>query len=479
MTGEIGFQLTDATHFTVLGRTGSAESIDAFELLWQHLTHRIFLKNSNLEYVSCNQAFAEDLGVELPSQIKGKTDFDFFPTELAEKYRGDDLRIMAAGHPEELEEPYLIRGRMSLVHTMKIPIRDGKTGFVGLLGIFGDITEKKKLEAELRFKDAAVRSAINAIMLVDLDGNIMYANPAFCRMWGYADAEEVVGRPVEDFGFNKYMRVQISGLLPKLSEGWSGKVQILKKDGSSLALQMSIGLVVEKERVIGLLCSAVDITFQEHLQQQFKEYAGREQKRLASYLHDEIGQDLAGILLLGSALEKNLKSRNRGEAKVAELIKEQAQQCIAKTRELIRQTYPLHAVCEGLPATLADLCRSVSQKSGVVCRYSGGREQPCIPHSSTLELYFIAKEAVHNALKHGQPASIEIRTCQQDDVFQMEIEDDGRGMPSSPGQGLGIHIMQYRAELLGGCLEVCGRNNGPGVVVRCLIPIKHLSEKPR
>ncbi len=58
--------------------------------------HRIFLKTRDSVYLSCNVTYARDLGIT-PQDIRGKTDFDFYPTMLAEKYRSDDERVMASG----------------------------------------------------------------------------------------------------------------------------------------------------------------------------------------------------------------------------------------------------------------------------------------------------------------------------------------------------------------------------------------------
>jgi len=83
-------------------------------------------------------------------EFKGKTDYDFFPKELAEKYRGDDKRIMEAGTTEDIEEKYIRNGQEMIVQTVKTPIKDEQDNIVGILGIFWDITDLKHAEAELK-----------------------------------------------------------------------------------------------------------------------------------------------------------------------------------------------------------------------------------------------------------------------------------------------------------------------------------------
>jgi C4-dicarboxylate-specific signal transduction histidine kinase len=84
-----------------------------------------------------------------PEEIAGKTDYDFYPKELAEKYRSDDKKIIESGQIKDIEEKYLQDGQERTVHTVKTPITDEQGEVIGVLGIFWDITEQKKAEEEL------------------------------------------------------------------------------------------------------------------------------------------------------------------------------------------------------------------------------------------------------------------------------------------------------------------------------------------
>ncbi|MFA7095364.1 MAG: PAS domain-containing protein [Gammaproteobacteria bacterium] len=126
------------------------ESERRYRILLDNLRQNIFMKDRNLAYVSCNRNYAQQLGTT-PEEIIGKTDHDFFPAELAERYRRDDLRIMQTGVMEELEEPYHgIDGTARTVHTVKVPVTGDGGEVIGVLGIFWDITARKQIEEELR-----------------------------------------------------------------------------------------------------------------------------------------------------------------------------------------------------------------------------------------------------------------------------------------------------------------------------------------
>jgi PAS domain S-box-containing protein len=125
------------------------ESEAKFRALVENIPQKIFIKDRDLRWVSINENFARSLGI--PSQeVAGKVDHDFFPKELADKYRADDQRIMRTGQAEELEEKHVQDGRETWVHVIKTPVRDGRGEVTGVFGIFWDITARKQTEEQIQ-----------------------------------------------------------------------------------------------------------------------------------------------------------------------------------------------------------------------------------------------------------------------------------------------------------------------------------------
>ncbi|MEI6308909.1 MAG: PAS domain S-box protein, partial [bacterium] len=119
------------------------------KLLAQNLPFRIFLKGRDLTYLACNESYAANHGMK-PSEIFGRSDYDLYPRELAEKYRAEDLRILETGLSETIEGRYVKDGQERHGQTIKSLFRDQSGKVIGILGTFWDISELKQAEEALQ-----------------------------------------------------------------------------------------------------------------------------------------------------------------------------------------------------------------------------------------------------------------------------------------------------------------------------------------
>jgi len=134
------------------------ESEGKYRTLVENIPQKIFFKDKNSVYISCNSNFAEDLQLK-PAEFSGHTDYDFYPRDLAEKYRADDKRVIESGNTERIEERYIEQGQERTVETFKTPFIDESGKTVGVLGIFHDITQQKETERQSHEREIAAARA--------------------------------------------------------------------------------------------------------------------------------------------------------------------------------------------------------------------------------------------------------------------------------------------------------------------------------
>jgi len=241
------------------------ESVAKYRLLVENLPQKIFLKDRNSVYISCNENYARDLKIKA-DEIKGKTDYDFYFKELAEKYRADDKRVMESGKIEDIEEKYTQDGQERFVHTVKIPIRDEQGNVIGILGIFWDITEHKKVEEALKSSEEKLKIlfeyAPDAYYLNDLKGNLIDGNKVAEEITGYR-REELIGKSFLKLKLLSPDQIQRAAiLLAKNALGKStdsAEFTLNRKDGSRVIVEIRTFPVKIKGK-IHVLGIAHDIT---------------------------------------------------------------------------------------------------------------------------------------------------------------------------------------------------------------------------
>jgi PAS domain S-box-containing protein len=127
-----------------------AQSEAFYHSLVESLPQHIIRKDLNERFTFANQKFCQLLGRTL-EEVRGRTDFDFYPAELAAKYQADDRHVIKSGRVfETVEANQSPGGEKRYVNVIKSPIHDARGRIIGIQGIFWDITERIRAEEDLR-----------------------------------------------------------------------------------------------------------------------------------------------------------------------------------------------------------------------------------------------------------------------------------------------------------------------------------------
>lgn len=119
-----------------------------------------FFKDLESRYVTVNETFCNALG-RTKEDVIGKTDFDLFPADLAQRYRADDAAALRGGNNVfEIEEEMVEGGERIVVATRKVAVRDEHEAVIGLIGLGFNIGPQKKIESDLRDARAELESRV-------------------------------------------------------------------------------------------------------------------------------------------------------------------------------------------------------------------------------------------------------------------------------------------------------------------------------
>jgi diguanylate cyclase (GGDEF)-like protein/PAS domain S-box-containing protein len=308
--GELSRAFNSMSHSIFAREVELVESENKYRNLVDNLPQRVFFKDRNSVYVSCNSQFASDLGIA-PEEIVGKTDFDIFADDHARQYRLDDDRIMRKGDIEELEEPYKAGDCERVIQTVKTPIRNSEGEVVGILGIFWDITEKKQAEEKLRQSAAVFESTADGVMVTDVDNRIIAVNKAFTEITGYSESEALGKSPSfrrserQDKAFYQDLWRSI-----ERKGRWQGEIWNRRKSGEVYPEWMTISVVRDQEgRISNYVSVFSDIT---HVKQS--------QMQLDHMAHHDPLTDLPNRTLLTDRLGQAIRRALRSESRIAVLF---------------------------------------------------------------------------------------------------------------------------------------------------------------
>jgi len=212
-----------------------------------------------------------------------------------------------------------------------------------------------------------------------------------------------------------------------------------------------------------------DVTERHMLQKELLEISQRERNRIGQDLHDGLGQHLTGISFLSKALRNKLRAKGLPEAEEALEIGQQVIQALSQTRNLARGLFPVEVEVHGLQAALQELAATAEERFDITCSLECDDGIRIDDESDATHLFRLAQEAISNSVKHGKAKAVGIALKDLGDRLELSIVDNGIGfVVPGPGQkGLGLRIMNYRAQKVDGELEIgCGPTCG--TVVRCV-----------
>jgi len=300
-------------------------------------------------------------------------------------------------------------------------------------------------------------------------GGIVYANPSFTALLGAAPGE-LVGAPLLPlFEQNEESRSLFADTADDSAP--PVEIQLFHRQGRGIPVEITHPRPVRFQGEASFILTIRDATERQRLRGEILRASSFERQRLAHDLHDGLAQEISGINFKARALQTVLDERLPEESPAAAEIVKHLGEALAHARHLAHGLDP--AVERQNFATLLEkLTFNTERLFRVTCTCDADHGIRIASPTVAQNLYRIAQEAVHNAIRHGRAHSVQISLSSTDSSLFLAVLDDGTGFsPPKSNSGMGIRTMQYRATAMGGSCQIQTRPEG-GTAVRCTIPLR-------
>jgi PAS domain S-box-containing protein len=327
-----------------------------------------------------------------------------------------------------------------------------------------EIQNRTMVEHALRESEGRYRSVMEAapdpIVVYNMKGEVIFFNPAFTRTFGWR-LEESIGAKMDHFVPEENWP-ETHLMIAKIASGETlsfSETCRYTKQGDIIPVSISGATYRDHNgELAGSVIILRDITNAKRLRQQIMNIADSERQKIGQDLHDDLCPHLIGIQGLCTVLKTNLSEEKSAQAASAGRIEALIENAIEKSRALARGLCPVHLVSHGLYTALDDMAVRVTTSSGIPCHFHGDESIDLDDNMVATHLFFIAQEALANAVKHAGAPMVDIALWQKAGILYLSVADTGCGFdPGMSSGGIGLQIMEYRAKMVGASITVDSR----------------------
>lgn len=354
-----------------------------------------------------------------------------------------------------------VNGQFRWLHSEGMVLRDESGRAVRLVGCHVDITDRRKAEEAATLHENQLRLFVEqapvGIAMFDTNMNCLAASDRWTNEYG----DGLSDKP----GQNHYQTH------PNLPERWreihqramSG--ESLKNDCDQLILPNGLNIWFSwvakpwhdsASRIGGIIMTYENLTPSKLLEVEVVEIASKEQQRIGQDLHDTVSQELTALRMLTRVLGDSLEAAPPKITTLVSQIESGLKRSMQELRDIMQGLMPVDVQPDNFIPALADLAEQAKRLGACNCILNGPAGTVELPDTFTAtQLYLIAREAVHNAIKHCGPVLIEIVVKNNPDFLMIVKNECDHEINHQPNKqlGLGRQIMQNRASIIGARLD--------------------------
>ncbi|HIG26953.1 MAG TPA: response regulator [Verrucomicrobiales bacterium] len=485
-------------HQTTEAALKNAEAF--YHSLVESLPQNIIRKDLEGRFTFVNQKFAAALGKRF-DQIIGQTDHDFFPKELADKYRHDDLRVIGKEESIDMVEAHQTKdGSKTYVQVVKTPLYGADGKVAGMQGLFWDVTTRRKMEDDLQYERDLLRSLLDSlpdsIYFKDIDSRFITISKSLADRIGLKHPDDAVGKTDFDFFSTQHARQAFAAEQSIIKTGRPMlnfvELETSKQNSEAWVLTTKVPLYNKHGVIMGTFGVSKDITQLKKFESELAEARDEAMKSaklksefLANMSH-EIRTPMNGIIgMTGLLLDTDLNPNQRHFGKTI-------QTCADSLLTLINDILDFSKIEAGklnfemldfdfrkmIEDTLNMLAER-AEKNGLELACSFPEQIHSMVRGDPGRIRQILTNLITNAVKFTESGEVVVKVSTVNDTdkrveLSVEVRDTGIGIPEDKlfklfesfyqadssttrrygGTGLGLAISRQLIQHMGGTMEV-------------------------
>lgn len=347
------------------------------------------------------------------------------------------------------------------------------------------IIERKRAEDKLRFLVKAIETTNMGVTISDLNGKIIYVNPAEAEMHGYG-VDEIVGQKTDIFAPPEIVKPIGLDQLPELNDRRRESINV-RKDGSRFPVYLLSDVVNDEQgNPVGFVTTCEDITKRKKSEEELKDSYEQiknlakhletareeERKRVARDIHDELGQMLTVISFDVAWLAGKFDIKNKSaQDKIKETL-EHIDHLIEKVQAITSELRPAILDDLGLIAGMEWHAQRFEKTTNIKCIVNILNDIPMLDETLSTEIFRTFQESLTNVARHSKATQVMVNMTKDHGSLALVIGDNGEGIEKEKIGALssvGIIGMRERIRPWGGELNITGEK-GVGTTVEIIIP---------
>ena len=440
------------------------------------------------KYSFVSDKVTEVLGYE-PLELFGKTPYDLMIPEDLERVKKEFEVIKATrkSFKDLINRNLTKSGEEVCLITNGVPVLDNKMNLIGFRGVNHDITDKIKLESELHFQADLLQNVNDSIIYTDLEGIIRYVNKGTETTFGYT-SDDLLTKTLSALYPEQYKDLTLSELFVVIDiKPYEGVWEGTNKDGNLIWLDVKINLMRDSDgKPSGYIIVSKDITDRKKADEEIIRSLitgeDNERKRLASDLHDGLGQVLAASFFNLDSVKSEIQSIPSEKRKQFNSGLGFLNEAIEETRNIAYNLMPKSIENYGLIAPIQSLLKSLKKEDDLKISLSENIKKRRLNPILEVNMYRITQEILNNAIKHAKATRINFQYHLHDNEFIFTYEDNGVGFnvdkAVAAGKGEGLSNIKNRVTSLAGYLSITSKiGKGTSISIEVILTNKILCDK--